>query len=120
VQGGAFIEPSLKNDSRVGQELELIIPFALKQEHLKIRAKVAWANPNGIGVRFIAPIYHSNKELSSPNHFLRACLKTPSKVPNCVKKCRKILCDIYYAHALLSGLIQSFQTGSYKTGQEFG
>lgn len=59
--GGAFIEPSYKEDSRIGQELELVIPFALKQDHLKIRAKVAWSCSNGIGVRFITPKAHSRR-----------------------------------------------------------
>lgn len=51
--GGALIEPPNDNDAWVGQELVLTIPFGLKQDHIKIRAKVAWTKHNGIGVRFI-------------------------------------------------------------------
>lgn len=51
--GGAFIEPAGGGDERIGQELFLTIPFALKAEQVKIRAKVAWTRPKGMGVRFI-------------------------------------------------------------------
>ena len=51
--GGAFIEPSDGSESFIGDELLLTIPFGLKPDHIQIRAKVAWAQPCGIGVRFI-------------------------------------------------------------------
>lgn len=51
--GGAMIEPPYGNEARVGQELVLTIPFGLKKDHVRIKAKVAWARHSGIGVRFI-------------------------------------------------------------------
>jgi Tfp pilus assembly protein PilZ len=51
--GGAFIEPSWDRGAGIGQELELTIPFGLKKDHIRIRARVAWIHPNGIGVRFV-------------------------------------------------------------------
>lgn len=52
--GGAFIEPAFGNESEIGQELILTIPFELRQDHLTIKAKVAWKRPSGIGVRFLS------------------------------------------------------------------
>jgi len=52
--GGAYIEPLTETASRVGQELQLTIPFRLKHDHINIKAKVAWTRPNGIGVKFIS------------------------------------------------------------------
>ena len=51
--GGALIEPPIDNEVWIGQELMLTIPFGLKKDHIRIRAKVAWTKPVGIGVRFI-------------------------------------------------------------------
>jgi Tfp pilus assembly protein PilZ len=51
--GGALIEPPNGNDARIGQELVLTIPFGLKKDHIRIKARVAWVKPIGIGVRFI-------------------------------------------------------------------
>ena len=61
--GGALIEPPHGNDIWIGQELELTIPFGLKKDHIRIKAKVAWTKPIGIGVRFI--------KSSSDNRFFR-------------------------------------------------
>lgn len=52
--GGAFIEPQEGNDTEIGQELLLTIPFGLKRDHINIKAKIAWIKPRGIGVRFIS------------------------------------------------------------------
>ncbi len=52
--GGAFIEPADGNESELGQELILTIPFGLKKDNLTIKAKVAWIKPSGIGVRFLS------------------------------------------------------------------
>lgn len=51
--GGAFIEAQVGNDTEIGQELLLTIPFGLKRDHINIKAKIAWIKPGGIGVRFI-------------------------------------------------------------------
>ena len=51
--GGALIELADGNEACIGQELVLTIPFGLKKDHIRIRAKVAWTKPIGIGVRFI-------------------------------------------------------------------
>lgn len=51
--GGAFVESTHDNDARIGQELVLTIPFGLKKDHVKIKAKVAWIKHMGMGVRFI-------------------------------------------------------------------
>ncbi len=51
--GGALIEPPYGNETRIGQELVLTIPFGLKKDHIRIKAKVAWTKPNNIGVRFV-------------------------------------------------------------------
>ena len=53
--GGAFIASTGENPCNTGQELILTIPFRLKEGHLTVKAKVAWAKPHGMGVRFIAP-----------------------------------------------------------------
>jgi Tfp pilus assembly protein PilZ len=53
--GGAFIEPSDGSESCIGEELILTIPFGLKPDHIQVKAKVAWVQPYGIGVRFIKP-----------------------------------------------------------------
>jgi Tfp pilus assembly protein PilZ len=53
--GGAFIEPSDESESSIGEELILTIPFGLRPDHIQIKAKVAWTQPCGIGVRFIKP-----------------------------------------------------------------
>ena len=51
--GGAFIEPPYEIDMQIGQEILLTIPFGLKKDQLKIKAKVARKQPAGVGVRFI-------------------------------------------------------------------
>lgn len=51
--GGALIEPPQGNETRIGQELMLTIPFGLRNDHIKIKAKVAWIKSIGMGVRFI-------------------------------------------------------------------
>lgn len=51
--GGALIDPPNGSEALVGQELVLTIPFGLKKDHIRIKAKVAWTKPDGIGVRFI-------------------------------------------------------------------
>ncbi len=61
--GGALIEPTQGNDAQIGQELILTIPFGLKKDHVKIKAKVAWIKPVGMGVRFI--------KSSSDNRFFK-------------------------------------------------
>lgn len=55
ARGGAFIEPPYDSDTEIGQELILTIPYGLKKDHLKIRAKVARIQSGGIGVSFIKP-----------------------------------------------------------------
>ena len=53
--GGALIDAPQGNGTRIGQELVLTIPFGLKNDHIRIKARVAWARAMGIGVRFIKP-----------------------------------------------------------------
>ena len=54
--GGALIEPQYNYDAQIGQELLLTIPFGLKEDHINIKAVVAWTKPNGIGVKFITSV----------------------------------------------------------------
>lgn len=53
--GGAFIEPDTGLSAGIGKVLHLNIPFGLQKGFLTVKAKVAWAKPQGMGVRFIAP-----------------------------------------------------------------
>ena len=55
AMGGAFIESPDGSVVRTGQELVLTIPYGLKKAFLTIKARVAWARPHGMGVRFIDP-----------------------------------------------------------------
>ena len=61
--GGALIEPPAGSEARVGQELVLTIPFGLKKDHIKVKAKVAWARHNGMGVRFVKSSSADNRSL---------------------------------------------------------
>jgi Tfp pilus assembly protein PilZ len=51
--GGALIEPPLEIKTQIGEELIMTIPYGLKKGELTVKAKIAWIQSHGMGVRFV-------------------------------------------------------------------
>jgi Tfp pilus assembly protein PilZ len=52
-KGGAFIEATIQNAPAVGREVIMTIPFKGRPNYLIIKARIAWAAEDGIGVTFM-------------------------------------------------------------------
>jgi Tfp pilus assembly protein PilZ len=52
-KGGAFIQARFDDLPMVGREIILTIPFQKKPNYLIVKARIAWAAGNGIGVVFL-------------------------------------------------------------------
>lgn len=52
-KGGALIEATAGSEAKVGQEIFMTIPFKGRSNDLIIKARVAWARSDSLGVTFL-------------------------------------------------------------------
>lgn len=51
-KGGAFVQATFADRPEIGREFIITIPYCQNESYLIIKAKVAWAKADGIGVTF--------------------------------------------------------------------
>lgn len=51
-KGGALIETTGRNETKVGQEIFMTIPFKGRPNDLILKARVAWTREDSLGVTF--------------------------------------------------------------------